>query len=98
MDNGIPRYYHIHDMTRKDSKGYNGIYYVVDRNTNEEISVCDTWTLAEDKVKELIKLDKIARGVRVVDLLEIPFQHRDRRRDATEVQTVTVHKQYEHLC
>jgi hypothetical protein len=92
MENGLPRYYHTHDMTRKDSRGYSGVYPVIDRNTNGEVAVCDNWNQAEDKVKDLIKKDKIARGIKVIDLLEIPFTHRDRSRAITEVQAVTIHK------
>lgn len=92
MDNGISRYYQIHDRTRKDSKGIIGVYAVMDRQTGEEVCWVDTFPLATDKINELEKLDKIARGIKVIDLIEIPFSRRDVTRPVTEVVAPTIHR------
>lgn len=92
MENGTSRYYQIHDRTRKDSNGLTGVYAVMDRQTGEELCWFDTFPLATDKVNELEKLDKIARGMKVIDLIEIPLSRRDITRTITEVAPVTIHR------
>lgn len=92
MENETERYYSKHDNSRKDSKGFNGVFDVIDRTTNEVVATIDTFNQGQDKVSELIKKDKIARGERVIDILEIPISHRDRARTVTELMPVTVYK------
>lgn len=92
MENGVAKYYSHHDTSRKDSKGFNGVYDVIDRETGEVMNTFDQFGQAQDKITELIKKDKISRGERVIDLIEIPFSHRDRSKAVTEILPVTVYK------
>ena len=92
MDNGLPRYYHIHDRSRKDSKGIIGVYAVMDRKTGLEVSWFDTYPLAQDEMNRLEKLDKVARGIKVIDLIEIPYTRRDIAKTPTEVVSLPVYR------
>ena len=92
MENGTAKYRSVHDNSRKDSRGYSGVYDVIDNTTNEVIATFDTYGQGQDKISELIKKDKLARGEMVIDLIEIPITYRDRSRPVTEILPVTVHK------
>ena len=92
MVNGVPRYYQYHDNSRKDSRGFSGVYSIIDRITSEEVCAVDTYHLAQEKVAELERKDKIERGIKIIDVLEIPYAYKDKFRSPTEVSTVTIHK------
>ncbi len=92
MDNGLSRYYHVWDHGRKDKKGYCGVYSIIDRTTGKEVAVADSYDEAQKLEKELDKKDKLERGIKIPDMIEIPFCHRDRSRTVTEVAPVVIYK------
>ena len=89
---GVSRYYSVFDQSRKDSNGYKGVYSIMDRQTCREVCICDNHNAAHDKMKELEKKEREAKGVKFTDIIEIPYSCRDKNRTATEVSAVVVHK------
>lgn len=92
VENYENRYYSEYDSTCKDSRGYNGIYRIIDKTTGEVLTSVDTYVEADDKVKMLNKKDKMEKGIRVIDLIEIPTSYRDGCKKEVEVVAPTIHK------
>jgi hypothetical protein len=87
MNYGLPRYYKQWNPTR----GVN--YFILDRNTGNQVDERNDTSDADTRVKELNDKDRKDRGLEKLDAIEISSTHYgSRNREEIPIEAVPIHK------